>query len=891
MIALLTAGIGTYPGGSQSAVYNLHLVTDNVPDYTDMESFVRSCTDAWNTPQEKCIAIWRWGRRSRRQTSCAGELGRTIWDPILHYNSYGAMNCGIISSLNLSCWLQLGYQARYIQLGDHTVSEVSWDDGESWHLFDSSMSIFCYDHAGQVASCRQIMDSGACELSGGRSEPGHLYYYHYAPQCGSHAGPTGWRCAADQPVGYGRTLAAGASSYTDGFSADKYTQHARFGHRYVLNLRPHESYTRYWEPLDDAPGGGTDTDDPRYFRPMADGSDPDDQHGLNNIRGNGRWVFQPDLGEPGCLALLYDRSGVVLNSNREGKTGARLHPDVLGRAASAVFKISAANVITAMQIEAGALRTTEADSLRLFVSRDAGINWQPVWESRKTGLQPIHVELQEEIAGVTQCLLKFEITAAREKTQAGLNSLKVTTITQLNRRALPSLTLGSNRVALFADRQTDTTVLWPALHAGRYRETAAGEEDVHSADQPDGMYKATLGAGAKDKPCSVTWRIDVPSDVKGVTYGVISTNRSSRSYVLLQSSWDGRRFSEFHRNADGDFPFDEQVIHTIGGDQVVPGTRQAWFRGEFFCTSGEATYNMPGIQDLLVQVEHQARDAAFKPIEVTYNWTEHRQSEDVTRQHTELVGNLPSQHVINTAGERDPTMNWVRINLKGFGPDGDDARYGYSDGIDVGAAFERLKLVHTWGKQLAADKPYTASRRSTTSLGNPDSDGSELTNGMIIAPTAATANQHVQPATAFWSAGEPVSFVVDLGKHGTVAAVRVSTHQPNAEFCHPKTIEVAVSTDGRTWRQSGIIRHDDLWQPPGDYEPWEHDDDPDYAGFPAGGRLAYSYPLVFDKPAKARYVRLVCAPLDGRGMGLSEFQVFDRADVTPWPEEIKIPIR
>jgi len=47
-----------------------------VPDYTDIESFVQSSTGVWETPQDKATAVWRWGRRSRRQTSCAVEGGR-----------------------------------------------------------------------------------------------------------------------------------------------------------------------------------------------------------------------------------------------------------------------------------------------------------------------------------------------------------------------------------------------------------------------------------------------------------------------------------------------------------------------------------------------------------------------------------------------------------------------------------------------------------------------------------------------------------------------------------------------------------------------------------------------------------------------------------------------
>jgi hypothetical protein len=161
-----------------------------------------------------------------------------------------------------------------------------------------------------------------------------------------------------------------------------------------------------------------------------------------------------------------------------------------------------------------------------------------------------------------------------------------------------------------------------------------------------------------------------------------------------------------------------------------------------------------------------------------------------------------------------------------------------------------------------------------------------LTNGIIIAPTDHTTTESVQTATAFWGPGEPVTFIVDLEASRPIAGVRVSSHQPNARYCHPATVDVAVSEDGNQWQTAGQIRHDDAFHPPGDYEPWEHDDNPKYDDLPAGGRLAYSYPLVFDKPLSGRYVRFVCTPQTGRGMGLSELGAFDRADRRPWPQEI-----
>ncbi len=857
---------------AHAGVYNLHLTTDNVPDYTNMESFVRSVTERCETPQDKCIAIWRWGRRSRRQTSNATEDGRLIWDPILHYNSYGTMNCGVISALNIASFLQLGYRARYIQLGDHTVSEVSWDDGKTWHLLDSSMSYFCYNHAGQVASCQEIMEAHSCKLSAGRREPGHYYLYHGAPQCRSHQGPDGWRCAADQPVGYSRTLINGASSYTDGFSVSRYTQYGRYGRRYILNLLPGQSYTSYWKPLDRDNRDLTDEDKRDYYRSLK-GGDPDEQHGLNNIRGNGVWAFRPALDQDDCRNLFYDDQNI--ETNALAGSGPNLHPAAPGQLATVVFKISAANVITSMRIEATALRFGSGDVLRLLVSRDAGINWTRVWQAHSLGQQDIDLRLRDQVAGMTECLVKLEMSAADCKTDVGLDTLRVKTITQLNRRTLPKLTLGTNRVRLSADEQMESTVLWPVLHAGQYRQTVFDEQDVYSTETPDGIYKATLGSAINGKECQATWQVQVPSDITRVTYGVVATNRSSASYVSLRHSFDGQDFSEFYRKSDGDFPFDQQVLHTVAGSDVPPATRQTFVQCAFHCRGGAATYGMDGIQDLLIRIQHKPRDARFQPVEVTYNWTEHRQLGNVTRTHTELVESLPCEYVINTAGFRDPTMNWVRVNLQDSEPDRRPTSYGYSDGEDVGPAYEYEKIVYNWGENLASGKRYTASRPSSTDSGNPDIDGRELTNGKIIAPTDYATSGVVQAATAFWAGGAPVDFVVDLEQLQDVAGVRISTHQPNAEYCHPERVEVSVSVDAQTWRQVGTIEHHDLWKPPADYEPWEHDDDPSYDDLPAGGRLAYTYPLRFASPQSARYVRFTCTPLPGRGMGISELEVLD----------------
>lgn len=45
------------------ADYNITLVTDSAPDFTDLPSYLRSITSQYETPQDKAIGIWRWSQR------------------------------------------------------------------------------------------------------------------------------------------------------------------------------------------------------------------------------------------------------------------------------------------------------------------------------------------------------------------------------------------------------------------------------------------------------------------------------------------------------------------------------------------------------------------------------------------------------------------------------------------------------------------------------------------------------------------------------------------------------------------------------------------------------------------------------------------------------------
>ncbi|MEK7765607.1 MAG: hypothetical protein AAB368_05160, partial [bacterium] len=385
-LVALTLAAALLLSAATGAARNVTLVTDSAPDFTDLRSYLASITAQYASAQDKAIGVWRWSQRLRKQTSVPEEDGQEILDPILFFTSYGYTNCGIISGLDNSLWLNLGWRAHYVQLGDHTVSEASWDDGRTWHMFDNSTSFFCFNARGEVASVRDIEADPAC------------YLERFAPEVGTNPvkdlhDQQGWRSGSDRPVEYARTLANGLDSFLPPVEILEDHLAIRWGRRYALDLRPGESYTRFFGPATTAAGG------PRWYRPLH-GKDVQEESGDRNIRGNGVWKFAVDLTAPGARDLVYDDSGVQWTP-----IGAR-------GSGRLTFRVSAANVITSASV---ALRGKE---FTLAVSRDAGIHWQRVPVRRKTA------QLLGEVAGLTEFLVRVELRSR----EGWLASLDVETV-------------------------------------------------------------------------------------------------------------------------------------------------------------------------------------------------------------------------------------------------------------------------------------------------------------------------------------------------------------------------------------------------------------------------------------------------------------------------------
>ncbi len=874
-------------GPTQASVHDIHLHTDSTPDYVSIDDFVTTATGAWDDPEDQAIAIWRWIVRGRQQLNNTFEDGVPLWDPIQFFASYPNANCGYVSAYVTASADRMGpdWRHRYVELSDHTVSEMSWDGGATWHMFDTSMVVYARNHDGTIASCTDISQASSCELSqfwgDGAAEEGHAYVYHAAPECmtnppapGQAADlgfPSGYRKASDNPVPYSRTLRNGSDSYTHGLWLQEDFTHVRSGWRNRLHVHPGHEYTRYYAPL----GSGGE-----YARLNTSGDDVNDGYFTNRIRSNGRWDVAPGFGSGDPAGGWYSLTGLV-HRDDDGGVGPTLRPAAANSWTAAEVKVDAANVVTSARVYVAGQRGT-GDSATLEISRDAGCTW--TWmASLPSGPFAGWYDLPStKVGGVHQLLVRVRMQPDGTRLDCGLDDLRIEALTQLNALTLPRLQRGANRVRFAAGPAQETLTLRPALHSWAqypWSQSADSYSGLTPRDDSKSYSSAVLAPTTPGVPGQVTWRVDTPGDITGASLGgsFLTRYATADDWVTLSYSWDGQDFATVGA-------FDAATAPTwnatVFGETGAPpaGQRSVWLRYDLSSSQAPSSVST-GIQDALLKVHFRPHDTVFAPVEVTWCWTEHRTDGDVTRTHTRIVASDEELWDINVAGYRDPTMEWVRVRPA----DGASAA-GYGDGQDVGPAYglDKVKIDADWTDDVALGRSYTVSRPSAAF--NPDAGGAELTDGVVIPPTDESGTSRVQGQAAYWDGDAPVAVVVDLGGPQTVAAVRVTSHQPNAQYGHAGTVAVSALDGADNPTALGVIQHDDVWSPPGDHLDWGYGRAENFPDLPAGDRLAHGFWLVLDQPVTADKLRFDMLPLAGRGLGLSEIQAFSAVTVSDWPD-------
>ncbi|HHN47174.1 MAG TPA: hypothetical protein ENN09_07015 [Planctomycetes bacterium] len=849
MKRLLPALLVALPFAAQAELCNLKIVTDASPDYYDMPSLVHSATSKWKTDEEKCWAVFYWNHKARRQTQPMSLHGMALTDPIRQFNDYGFTMCSTVSGVNQSIWEHLGLKHRYWDISNHTVSEVFYDG--KWHMYDSSLSaIYTLCDGKTIAGVEDIGKDGGCEASGGRVEPGHVAKYHCLTATSPNGFLIGADCARDLEQEY-------RCFHPKGLKLRTYYYDWDYGHRYILNVRANEVYTRYYRKLGDTR---------EYYVPnpnaRPDGKDPESVNPRYRIRGNGRWTFKPDLSSRGLASAFLSHENISA-----GLGGIR--PARAGRPASAVIKIQSANVITSQTVKLSGTRKTDKDTLRLSVSTDNGIRWREAWQPDPAGPAAAEVKLIDEVSGAYEVLLKLEMLAASSIADASLSSIEIETLTMLNSKTQPRLNLGKNTVHVELGGQSDSIVFWPEIQGGRYKDMVAEESNIACLDEHMG-YQGVLYPAKAGEDAYIVYKMDAPRDITSLTYGGRFYNRAPRSRIEMLHSFDGKNWANSWTLTDIQQPWDVIHYETVA---VPKGNKTVWVK--YLMNSSGASQSACSIYAVRMEANHEPADKSFRPVEVAFSWKEVQQDRSlVERSHTQTVSKMPFRYSINVGGADHPVMESLRINLAGAVP---GTKQGYSDGKDAGGEKFTGKWV-TYGNNIAVGKSYVCSMPSDTNWGAGDPDGKKLTDGIVGPPYSGGISYRWG---ALWGAGKNVVITLDLGEQKEFVSVGANAHgYPGWDALKGQVqdrFEVLVSDDGNAYRPLGELKTNIRWIDMPVNHMWTDEET----------LCGATFRLILENPVKARFVQYRLFPK--RFLCVTELEVLDAIKFEPFDLRIALP--
>ena len=761
-------------GLARSEVCNLKVVTDASPDYSDMASLVHSVTARWDTPEEKCWAMFYWNHIARRQTAPMILHGTELTDPIRQFNDYGYTMCSTISGINCAIWHNLGLKTKFWDISLHTVPEVLYDG--RWHMYDNSMSaLYTLCDGRTLAGVEDIGKEGACSISSGQTELGHVAKYH----CLYSTGPNGFLTGADTQ----RSLDEESRCFNPhALKFRPYYFNWDFGHRYILNLRPNEVYTRYYSQQ------GTT---PEFFVPNH-GKDPDDRY---HIRGNGLWSFKPSLASADGLKDVYKSQNVVSTADGLRQVD-HAHPG------SVTFKIQAANVITSQKLQAQFLSEGADVEANMSITTNNGLSWKNVWQSGATS-SAAGVKLTEPVNGAYEVLARIEFEAKSGTGLASLKAFEAETTTMVNAKTQPRLNLGKNTVFVGTGEQSDSIVFWPELQNGKYKENVVEERNINSAREHPG-YQGTLYPAKPREDAYLVYKMEAPRDLTKITFGGRFYNRAPKSHIDMAYSLDGgKTWQTCWSLRRTSMPWDVIHYETL---KVPPQHRSILLR--YLMNTTEASPGGCSIYALRMEANYAPADTSFKPLQVVFNWSERQADRSlVQRFHLQTISHVPFKYTIDVGGADHPIVNSLQVNLAGAVPGSTE---GYSDGRQGRGD----KFVPNWvsvGKNLALGKEYTLSKPSGNNWGAGD-DGKKLTSG-AGGPSYAGGTSY--RSGALWLENVNPAITVDLGSSELCASFGLNLHgYPWWDALKGEIkdrVEVLTSPDGNEYTSQGFLRMDLRW--------------------------------------------------------------------------------
>jgi hypothetical protein len=438
---------------SIGVVSHITVLSDKVPDVSNLEAWRQSFLPDNMTDQEKALAVWRSTVMFQHQDAPPFEFltnEQVVQDPLKIFNVYSYSFCSV-AACDIECLARYaGLRARGWGILHHSVPEVHWDG--AWHLLDASLIKYFPKKEGTLAGVEEIM---AALRDWYDKHPGYTGDNAKLLALQRRDSWTGWkqgpellaRCPFYDARGWWPAKTHGWYSTmqeydgrADGSRAGKaflfeygYSQ----GYQVNIQLRRGERLTRNWSNRG-------------LHVKMTDGKAPGCLAGKT---GAGALTYTPKYGDlaPGRIGngtLEYEvpvksaayRSGALAAENLDDGA-VRVHD--AARPATLVLRMPSSYVYLS-----GTLTFTAAvgdgGSVVVWFSDNNGLDWKEVARVGAAGER--RVDLSPLVLRRYDYRLRFVFRGAG----TGLDALRIVHDIQHSQRPLPALGQGANTIAFSA---------------------------------------------------------------------------------------------------------------------------------------------------------------------------------------------------------------------------------------------------------------------------------------------------------------------------------------------------------------------------------------------------------------------------------------------------------
>jgi hypothetical protein len=461
----VAAAVGLLHGLAAGQVADVKVTTDTSIDCSSIQTIARDLYRNCKTDQDKAIATWYFVRRMMFHWPHI-----PTWDTVELINSYGIGLCGYQSQAYAQICQAGGIKARTLHMPGHVLAEA-WYDGD-WHFFDCQVGWFVFKRVSGpdgkerlvVASHEDIVKDPSIVLD--------------AVKDGRASKPF-FQCRVDD---------RSSDSPEDGV---KYAKGAKPGGaakpcntRLVINLRRGEMITRIWgnegkswydrAAVQKQPGflslhhpctaGTIDENDPvnwPYWKPYAVQTTNKQgklRYGPKRLFGNGRMVYMPDLATDGFREGLTAGGLEGIKARYEDRKGPNLHPAAPGATGTAIFEVDCPYVMVDAWLDLWGVCKGAEDVVAVYArsAKDKAGDWKEVWRADGKGaFKAQQVSLKDIAWEQHRYFVKMELRAASDVSDAGVDTLHLTTVFINNMYALPYFMPGRNTIRVTAAEKTD----------------------------------------------------------------------------------------------------------------------------------------------------------------------------------------------------------------------------------------------------------------------------------------------------------------------------------------------------------------------------------------------------------------------------------------------------